>query len=75
MQQKIGRLVPRCGTTRNSSQSGTVTWDRLEIANSTAGTLRGAGQGFGYNIGRGIAAVGPAANRCSSDYASDYRRD
>jgi sugar phosphate permease len=23
--------------------------------------LRGAGQGFGYNIGRGIAAVGPAA--------------
>jgi Sugar (and other) transporter. len=23
--------------------------------------LRGAGQGFGYNIGRGIGAVGPAA--------------
>ena len=23
--------------------------------------LRGAGQGFGYNIGRGMAAVGPAA--------------
>jgi hypothetical protein len=23
--------------------------------------LRGAGQGFGYNIGRGIAAVGPTA--------------
>ena len=23
--------------------------------------LRGAGQGFGYNVGRGMGAVGPAA--------------
>jgi hypothetical protein len=34
---------------------------RPSVAGRYPTELRGAGQGFGYNIGRGTGAVGPAA--------------
>ena len=56
-----GWLVFAIGFPLGFFSSGIFSCLAVYLAELYPTELRGAGQGFGYNIGRGIGAVGPAA--------------